>query len=55
MSRTTKSELRQLWQQRVVEQTQSGISVTEFCRTRNPQPYNFYYWGASLTWPKKMY
>jgi hypothetical protein len=48
MARSSSPELYQLWQQRIHDQSQSELSVLEFCKLHNLQPYNFYFWRRKL-------
>lgn len=43
-----RTELKELWQQRVEEQEKSGQSVRAFCRERGIGEHSFYQWRVRL-------
>jgi hypothetical protein len=47
MSRT-REERRELWQQLVAQQQQSGLSVRAFCQQHRISEYSFYQWRKRL-------
>jgi hypothetical protein len=53
MARASSPELLQRWQQRIQEHIQSGLSVSEYCRIHEIEPYNFYYWRRRIVSPDK--
>ena len=54
MGRIADPELASLWQERVEEQTRSGLSVAAYCRREGVSPGSFYAWKGRLRTSRAM-
>ena len=41
-------EKKQLWRDRILNQRNSGLSITKWCGQNNIQDHHFYYWQSKL-------
>ena len=48
MTRKLDLELREVWRQRIEDQRQSGLTVSEFCRRQKMSSATFYTWKRKL-------
>jgi hypothetical protein len=48
MSRTTNPRIRQVWQTRIVDRPNSGLSIARFCDQQGCSEASFYHWKRRL-------